>query len=375
MNKREVSEIKKLFNPANCCIDLIRCCYVNHDGEKIMSSKDRFLSLHDEEEFKYFEVFKNTLKGKLGKTLINLDFPLEEEKNGECYSLLYKLYDTELSDDKMFDEMCDSIIKNYYLSDCDEYLIVMIHCAYDIPSKGSDNMKMDDASDDVYSFILCALCPMKLSAPGLSYNASKPCIENDIRKRIVMPPEHGFLFPAFNDRNTDIHSMLYFSKKAVDLRPDMIKNLFGCVCPLSSKEQEDAFGIILDNTAGNFINYENAADINKKLNTLLEERTISGKSDVIEKNELKNILCDIGVSEDDYDKAYDDTMPSGKELSLSNITDTGTVTIETDSDTVIKTDASNIGTEITTRMIDGRACIVIETGGSIKFNGFPVKTV
>ena len=32
--------------------------------------------------FKYFEIFKKTLSGTLGKNLMNMEFPLAEEKEG-----------------------------------------------------------------------------------------------------------------------------------------------------------------------------------------------------------------------------------------------------------------------------------------------------
>ena len=44
--------------------------------------KEAFLSLPEEETFKYFNLFKQTLSGTLGKNLLNLEFPLDAENPG-----------------------------------------------------------------------------------------------------------------------------------------------------------------------------------------------------------------------------------------------------------------------------------------------------
>ena len=79
--------------------------------------------------------------------------------------------------------------------------------------KSSDNMEMFDASDTVYEHIMCSICPVKLTKAGLTYNAEKNNIEDRIRDWLVEMPDWGFLFPQFNDRSTDIHGLLYYTKK------------------------------------------------------------------------------------------------------------------------------------------------------------------
>ena len=57
MNKKEILEIRKQFTPANCAITRICGCYVNHEKEKICQSKQAFLSMPEEEAYKYFDIF------------------------------------------------------------------------------------------------------------------------------------------------------------------------------------------------------------------------------------------------------------------------------------------------------------------------------
>lgn len=121
-----------------------------------------------------------------------------------------KLRDEKLADDETVDSFYNKVIENYEYGE--NYYIILIHSAYDVPGKASDNEEMFDASEEVYNHILCCICPVKLSEPGLSYNETTNAIEERPRDWWVQTPMTGFLFPAFNDRSSDIHSVLYFSK-------------------------------------------------------------------------------------------------------------------------------------------------------------------
>lgn len=229
MNKKEIAEIKKQFTPANCAITRICGCYV--DGEKNIKTKlkEAFLSLSEEEAFKYFEIFRKTLSGTLGKNLINMEFPLEQEKEGGAQEFLLRLRGSKLQDEDLLDEFYDKVIQSYDYGE--NYYIILIHSVYDIPGKSSDGTEMFDASDEIYDHILCSICPVKLSKAGLCYNAETNNIEDRIRDWIVEMPDLGFLFPVFNDRSTDIHGLLYYTKNAEQLRTSFVDELFGCAAP------------------------------------------------------------------------------------------------------------------------------------------------
>ncbi len=203
MNKKECNEIKKLFTPSGCAITRICGCYVDAEKNKRTELKEAFLSLPEEEAFKYFTIFRSGLSGTVGKNLINMEFPLAAEAEGGTQNFLLKLRDSELKDDGLIEEFYDKIIEHYDYGE--NYYIILVHCAYDIPAKATDGMEMFDASDYVYEFIQCTICPVKLSKAGLCYNSVTNVIENRTRDWLVEAPIQGFLFPAFNDRNTDIH--------------------------------------------------------------------------------------------------------------------------------------------------------------------------
>ena len=176
MTKQEISEIKKLFTPKNCSITRICGCYVDGEKNKKTELKQAFLSLPEEEMFKYFEILRKTLSGSPGRNLLTLEFQdtvkdtLSQDENREenAQEFLLRLRESRLKDDALLEEYYDKIIESYeYVGN---YLILVIHDVYDVPGKTSDGIQMDDASDEVYEYILSCICPVELSKPGLSYN-------------------------------------------------------------------------------------------------------------------------------------------------------------------------------------------------------------
>ena len=113
MIKKEIAEIKRQFTPANCSISRICGCYVDGEKNKKAEFKEAFLSLPEEDMFKYFELLRKNLSGTLGKNLINLEFPLAAEEEGGPHEFLLKLRGSRLQDDALLDAFYDRIIENY----------------------------------------------------------------------------------------------------------------------------------------------------------------------------------------------------------------------------------------------------------------------
>ena len=75
MNKKEILEIRRQFTPANCAITRICGCYVDHEKNKKMESKEAFLSLPEEEAFKYFDIFKKDAFGNCREKYVEYGIP------------------------------------------------------------------------------------------------------------------------------------------------------------------------------------------------------------------------------------------------------------------------------------------------------------
>lgn len=373
MNKKEISEIKKQFTPSNCAITRICGCLIDGEREKKTEFKDAFLSLPEEEMFKYFDLFRKCLSGSLGKNLIDLSFPLEAEREGGAQEFLMKLRASRLTDDALLDEFYDRINAEY---DCEgSFLILLIHSVYDIPGKASDNMEMFDASDEVYEFLLCSICPVKLTKPGLCYNAEEGVIQNRIRDWLVEMPDVGFLFPAFTDRSTDIHHLLFYSKNAGLPQAALAEHVLGCAFPLPAAEQKETFNAFVEETLGEDCDYETVKNIHERLNEILEEKKEDPEPVTLDKAEIRIILAESGAGEEqlaEFESHYEETAGAHASLLASNIANTRRFEVRTP-DVTIHT-APERADLIETRVIDGRPCLVIPMEGRVEVNGIAVST-
>lgn len=375
MNKKEVAEIRRQYVPERCTISRICGCYVDAEKNIKTTMKEAFLSLPEDDAFKYFTIFKKTLSGTVGRNLVNLDFPLEEEHEGGHQEFLLKLRNSKLKDDALVEEFYNRIIDTFPFGE--NYYIILIHVAYDVPGKATDGTEMYDASDNVFEYLLCSLCPVHLSKPGLGYNEAKNCIENRIQDWIVDQPMKGFLFPAFNDRYTDIHSMLYYTKNATDLQEDFLKNMFGCTrIPLDADSQKETFNCLIADTLGTDCDYSVVKNIHEILNEKIEEFKDSPEPLELGKQDVRRLFEDSGVPDsrmEDFDQCYDEEVGEQATFLATNIASSRKFNIETP-DVVVKVnpEAADL---VETRIIDGRQCLVIAINEHVEVNGISIAVV
>lgn len=374
MNKKEISEIKKLFTTTHCAVTRICGCYVDAEKNQKTKLKEAFLSLPEEEMFKYFNIFRKSLSGTLGKNLVQMEFPLEQEASGGTQEFLLQLRNSQLRDDALIEEFYQKVIENYI--DPENYYIILIHGAYDIPARASDNLEMDDASDYVYEFLLCSICPVKLSKPGLHYNADANTIENLIQDWIVEAPDIGFLFPAFTDRNTDIHNLMYYSKKPDVIQTDIINNLLGCRIPLSAKTQKETFQTIIEETLDNTCDFETVMAIQENLNEMIEERKEDPEPLTLDKYEVKRLLADSGVENEkleEFDDLYASVVSDEQAgFVASNVASMRSYEIRTP-DVIIKVSPDKAQL-IESKVIDGIPYLMIQATDQVEINGIAVKS-
>ncbi len=375
MNKKEANEIKKLFTPANCAISRICGCYVDAEKNKRTELKEAFLSLPEEEAFKYFAIFRSALSGTMGKNMVNMEFPLHTEEEDGTQNFLLKLRDSQLKDDVLIEEFYDRVIASYDFGE--NFYIILIHCAYDIPARSSDGLEMYDASDFVYEFIQCTICPVKLSKAGLCYNTEANVIENRSRDWIVEAPDTGFIFPAFTDRNTDIHSLIYYIKNPEQMPERLIDELLGCMIPMSAKIQKETFQAIVEETLGDNCDFETVKNLHENLNEILEETKDEPAPFTLDKYQMKRLLEMNGASQDkleEFEQRYgeneDQSVPP---FLATNVANTRSFEIKT-TDVSIKVapDKTHL---VENRMIDGRPCIVIGISEHVEINGITVRPI
>lgn len=376
MNRKEINEIKKQFTPERCTITRICGCYVDGEKNKKTELAQSFLTLTEEENFKYFTIFKNTLSGSLGKNLLNMEFPTEQEKEGGTQEFLLRLKNSKLEDNSLVEEFYDKVIGTYNYGE--NYYIILVYAAYDVPGQTTDGIENEDASDYVYDYVLCSICPVKLTEAGLAYNEKNNSIESRVRDWVVSAPVHGFLFPAFNDRNTDIHALLYYTKNSELMQEDFIDQTLGCGAPLSFKAQQETFQDIIENTLGEQCDFETVKTIHENLNEYVEVRKDAPEPPELDKMEMRKLLEDSGVKAaaiENFDTAFDSIVCNEEQPKFAATTVASTRSFDIKMpDVVIKVKPERTDL-VETRLIDGRQYIMIEVNDSVEVNGINVRNV
>ena len=371
MNKKEIAEIKKQLNPTRQTITRICGCYVSAEKEKITTFSQSFGILEEEEIFKYLDIFKKSLSGTLGKNLLNMEFPVESEEEGGTEKFLYDLRQSHLEDDGLLDEFYDKVIDSYITGE--SYLILLIANAYDVPGKGTDELEMFDASDEVYDYFQAVICPVDLAKPALSYDRETQSFHSLNRQWIVGMPVLGFLFPAFNDRGNDIHSVLYYSKDSEDLHFDFTDRLLGCTLPLSAGLQKEAFQQVVEQALGENCSFEMVKEIHDTLREAAEEAKDDPDPVSFGKHDVKVILSKAGAEDDDlrdFDTVYDENVGEDGRIQAANVMPRTKFEVHTPDITIsVSPDRTDL---IEERMIDGRRCLVIPVTDELTVNGIRI---
>lgn len=372
MNKTEISEIKKIFKKEDNSITRICGCYVDAEKNKRLELREAFYSLPEEEMFKYIEIFRKTLSGSIGKNLINMEFPIEEEtKEDGKQKLLMELVTSKLENQEFLDRFYDMVIESYEYTG--NFFIILIHGAYDIPFVTADGIENFDASDYVYHFVLCSICPVKLSRAGLCYNPQKNSIEDRMRDWLVQPPENGFLFPAFHDRNTDIHNLLYFAKNADEADIAFSYDLLGCTLPLPAKEQKETFHTIVEESLGNTCDYEVVKNIHENLNEMISDNKENPEPLELDREDVKKLLTSSGVPQEKvevFEEKYTENIGEAQKLVADNIASVRKFELKMP-DVTIQVNPNRTDL-VETKVIDGVPCIVIECNDQVEVNGIRV---
>lgn len=300
MNKKEILEIKKRFKKESTTFTRVVGCYVDGNHNKVCKIGNTFLNLDEDEFYKYLEIANKALSGTLGNNLLNLEFPVEEEEVGGRQQILMALRETKLQDEALLDTYYDLVIDTY--DHAGNYLILLFHDAYDVMTRTSDNNNLDE-SEEVYEYLICAICPVDLSKPGLGYLEEEHRIGPRIRDWIVGAVDTAFLFPAFNDRSTDIHATLFYTKNTKEPHSEFMANGLGCGVERTATEQKMAFHSIVRNVLGAEDEHteEVLLDIQQNLSEMIDEYEESHDEEdvfLLDKDVVSKLLTDSNISEE-----------------------------------------------------------------------------
>lgn len=372
MTRKELNEIKSQYTLEDCGILRLCGCYVDGERNKITQFNENFLNLPEEEKHKYFDIFKKTLSGTPGKNLVDMKFNVDAYADEGARTFLMNLRDSGLKDDRLLNEFYDRIINNY--SYVGNYLILLINQVYDIPAVTTDNIEMDDASDEVYSYILCSICHVNLSKPGLGYDEEDNNFHDKKQNHMVDVPDVGFLFPAFNKRSADEDMTLFYTKDVSEFEDGLIDCLLDCAVPLPAKQQKETFTSLVNEALGEEADLEIVKNIHENLEQIIEEKKQESPAPVmLDKTEMKDLLEKSGVKEEkleNFEEHFEMAAGEHGKLVASNVSSGKKFEVKTP-DVVIKINSDKTDI-VSTQIIDGRQCLVIQIDERLEVNGISV---
>lgn len=372
MTRKELNEIKSQYTLEDCGILRLCGCYVDGERNKITQFNENFLNLPEEEKHKYFDIFKKTLSGTPGKNLVDMKFNVDAYADEGARTFLMNLRDSGLKDDRLLNEFYDRIINNY--SYVGNYLILLINQMYDIPAVTTDNIEMEDASDEVYSYILCSICHVNLSKPGLGYDEEDNNFHDKKQNHMVDVPDVGFLFPAFNKRSADEDMTLFYTKDVSEFEDGLIDCLLDCAVPLPAKQQKETFTSLVSEALGEEADLEIVKNIHENLEQIIEEKKQESPAPVmLDKTEMKDLLGKSGVKEEkleNFEEHFEMAAGEHGKLVASNVSSGKKFEVKTP-DVVIKINSDKTDI-VSTQVIDGRQCLVIQIDERLEVNGISV---
>lgn len=324
MNKKEVLELKRRFKKEAATFTRVCGCYVDGNHNKVCKFGNTFLNLEEDEFYKYLEIANKALSGTIGNNLLELKFPIEEEEVGGRQHILMALRASKLEDENLLDTFYDLVIDTY--DHAGNYLIVLFHDAYDVMSRTSDNNNLDE-SEEVYEYLICAICPVDLSKPGLGFLEEEHRIGPRVRDWVVGAVDTAFLFPAFNDRSTDIHSTLFYTKNTKEPHSEFMANGLGCGIERTATEQKMAFHSIVRNVLGAEDEHTDDVllDLQQNLSDMIDEYAETHDDDedvfLLDKEVVTKLLADSEISEEkaakiekSVDEAFGEKLPAAENV-------------------------------------------------------------
>ncbi len=371
MNKKEIKEIKRQFSPQRCTLTRICGCYADVEKEKRAGFSLPFYRIPGEEAFKYFDLFKKALSGAVGKNLMTLTFP-EGRQEEESQMLLERLKKGGLRDEGMAAVFFDKVLETYDIRE--NVLILLAHGTYDIPGKASDGTTMFDASEEVYEYLLCAVCPVKLSRPGLSYNVEGNCFQNRLQDWIVEAPMTGFLYPAFEGRRADCRKILYYSRSAEKTHGEFIKDFLHCDPPLTAEDQKEVFQELVERTLEEDCDYRTVLAISEKVSELAKAYKSMPETATLSPGAIQRIFAESGAKTESLERFEERfTAVAGGEAELVADNMAGVKEIEISTPDLVIRVAPDKGQLVRSAVVDGEKCLVIKADKNVQVNGIFVR--
>ena len=373
MIDKEIGEIRRHLRRERSNITAIYGCYVNENKEIISQFRQSTGMMPENESDKYFALLRRTLSGSLGKNLIDITFKTSQVAGSPEHQLLMDLRKSQLKDEELLGTFYQKIIESVVIEG--NYLILLSCDSYDVPFKSKDDSFQKDQSEETYTYILCTICPVKRTKANLHYVPEEKLFHDGAMNQMVSAPVLGFLFPAFDNRSTNIYNALYYTKDTKTSQDALIESVFNTPVPKPAAEQRQCFEALLTTSLGEECSLDVVQTVHDQLCQRIEMHKEAKVAEplMITKEDVKEVLTSCGVSENSMAKFsvdYDEVFGFEADLHPKNIIDNKHFELKTP-DVIIKCDPTRSDL-IETRVIGGVKYIMICADEDVEVNGVSI---
>ncbi len=373
MNNKEIGEIRRHLRRDRSNITALYGCYVNDNKEIISAFRQSTGMMPENEGEKYFALLRRALSGAIGKNLIDITFKTSQVASSPEHQLLMDLRKSKLSDEALLESFYRKVIESVSIEG--NYLILVGCDSYDVPFKSKDDSTISDQSEETYTYLICAICPVKQTKANLHYVPEEKLFHDGAMAQMVSAPALGFLFPAFDNRSTNIYNALYYTHDTKIAQDAFIEALFNTPVPQPAAEQKKTFEALLSTALGEECSLDVVQTVHDQICQRIELHKESKVADplLVSKSDVKEVLQSCGVSEEHLAKFsvdYDEAFGFEADLHPKNVIDEKHFEVKTP-DVVIKVDPARSDL-IETRVIGGVKYIMICAEEEIEVNGVSI---
>ncbi|MBQ8331231.1 MAG: DUF4317 domain-containing protein [Clostridia bacterium] len=370
MNEKEVAELRRRYRKDKSNISRVCGCFVNEKKEMIAEFDHSLGLMPEEESEQILSVMKKTLSGTVGRNLWEVNFSTEQVMESEEHRLLSELRSTELKDKDSVHKLYETIIGSLEMEG--NYVILLAHDRYDVFSYSADGEKGE--SGQVFSYIVCCVCPVKSGRPALSYYLPGNCFRSICADTMLSAPEIGFLFPAFEDHGANIYKAMYYTKNLTDSHVEMVDTLFHSQLPMPAAAQKETFDSILEQTMEGDCSLKIVRSVHAQVCAMLGSRKEDGEEKdeppVLTKELAGDMLRYCGVPEERvtaFEEKYEEEFGKDAEIHPKNVVNSKQMQLKTP-EVTIKVSAG-CGDVLETRVIDGVRYILVRADSDVVVNG------
>ena len=370
MNEKEIAELRRRLRPEKNNITHLRGCYVNEKRELVTQFDQPLSLLPQEEAEELLSLLRRTLTGTLGRQLLDLSFTTQQVVDSPEHRLLMALRQGE---EPAVQQLFETVAQTLAMEG--SYLILLAWDTYDVPYRSRDGQALEDASNEVFSYLLCAICPLKEQRPALRYLPVEQAFRNLRADGLVAAPAAGFLFPAFDDRAANLYGSLYYARDPAQPHPELVERLFGQQPPLPAPQQQEAFQQVLEDALGADCSYGVVQTVHEQLRGIIEEHKASKREDplTISPQAVQGVLAQCGVPQprlEAFQHQCEQRFGEDPALLPGNLVDAKRFEVRTP-DVVIRVNPDCSGL-VETRVIDGCRYILIRANEQVEVNGVQI---